>query len=184
MPEYCQKGAGTVRRSWRAPAGGRLFRSSRLAVVLAAALLLTAGCGSSAAGGGTAPARHGPEITIMTRSISGVGTVLVTEKGYALYMFAPDNHRTVTCTGACAGTWPPLMLPSGGTLAAGPGVNAALLGSDPDPAGGRVVTYDGWPLYTYTGDVAPAQATGQGIDLNGGEWYVLRPSGTPLIPQP
>ncbi len=104
--------------------------------------------------------------------------------GYALYVFAPDNHRAVTCTGACAGTWPPLMLASGSRPAAGAGVRLALLGSDPDPAGGRVVTYDGWPLYTYAGDVQPGQANGQDIDLNGGEWYVIRPSGRPLIPAP
>ena len=47
-----------------------------------------------------------------------------------------------------------------------------------------MVTYDGWPLYTYTGDIDPGQATGQDIDLNGGDWYVLRPSGLPLIPRP
>jgi hypothetical protein len=47
-----------------------------------------------------------------------------------------------------------------------------------------VVTYGGWPLCTYTGDAGPAQATGQAIDLNGGEWYVLRLSGTPLEPGP
>ena len=45
-----------------------------------------------------------------------------------------------------------------------------------------MVTYDGWPLYTYAGDVGPGQAAGQDIDLNGGEWYVIRPSGQPLIP--
>ena len=110
--------------------------------------------------------------------------MLVTGKGYVLYMFEPDRRRAVTCTGVCAGTWPPLMLPSGAALAAGPGVTSSLLGSDPAPGGGRVVTYGGWPLYTYTGDVQPAQATGQAIDLNGGEWYVLRPSGAPLDPGP
>jgi hypothetical protein len=25
---------------------------------------------------------------------------------------------------------------------------------------------------------------GQNVDLNGGEWYVIRPSGQPLIPAP
>jgi predicted lipoprotein with Yx(FWY)xxD motif len=99
-------------------------------------------------------------------------------------MFEPDNHRAVTCTGTCAGTWPPLMVPSGATLVAGPAVKASLLGSDPDPAGGRVATYDGWPLYTYSGDLGPGQATGQSIDLNGGVWYVLNPDGQPEIPEP
>ena len=51
-------------------------------------------------------------------------------------------------------------------------------------AGGRVVTYHGWPLYTYENDAQPGQATGQAIDNDGGQWYVLRPSGAPLIPAP
>jgi predicted lipoprotein with Yx(FWY)xxD motif len=152
-----------------------------------AAVLLLAACGSPAAAGPQSagkPPGHGPTVKIMARSLSAVGTVLVTGKGYALYMFGPDNRRSVTCTGVCAGTWPPVKLPAGGSLAGGPGVSASLLGSDSDPDGGRVVTYDGWPLYTYTGDIDPGQATGQDIDLNGGDWYVLRPSGQPLIPSP
>jgi predicted lipoprotein with Yx(FWY)xxD motif len=139
------------------------------------------GCASPAATGQpTSGGASGATVTITTRSPPEVGRVLVTGKGYALYMFVPDRRRTVTCTGVCAGTWPPLMLPSGATLAAGPGIKTALLGSDPAPGGGRVVTYNGWPLYTYTGDVEPGQA----IDLNGGPWYVLRPSGAPLEPGP
>ena len=157
-----------------------------LALMAAAVILVACGCGGSPssgpATGATAPG--GGTVTVMARSVPGVGTVLVDSQGYALYVFAPDDHRAITCTGTCLGTWPPLMLPSGVRLAAGPGVRSMLLGSDPDPAGGRVVTYDGWPLYTYAGDVAPGQATGQDIDLNDGEWYVIRPSGQPLIPAP
>ena len=157
-------------------------------MLAAVPLAVAAGCASPVAtgqptAGGTSGAK-GTEVTVTTRSLPGVGTVLVTGKGYALYMFEPDRRRAVTCTGVCAGTWPPLMLPAGAALAAGPGVKASLLGSDPAPGGGRVVTYGRWPLYTYTGDVEPGQATGQAIDLNGGEWYVLRPSGTPLEPGP
>jgi len=121
-------------------------------------------------------------VTVRARPVPHLGKVLVNSQGYVLYVFAPDGHRAVTCTAACLGSWPPLMLPSGGTLAAGAGVDSMLLGSDPDPEVGRVVTYNNWPLYTYAGDVAPGQASGQDIDLNGGEWYVIRPSGQPLIP--
>jgi predicted lipoprotein with Yx(FWY)xxD motif len=108
----------------------------------------------------------------------------VDSRGYALYMFEPDAQRQVTCTGLCAATWPPVKISAGGRLVAGSGVRADLLGSDPDPSGGRVVTYDGWPLYTYSGDVQPGEDTGQGIDLNGGDWYLMRPSGKPLTEGP
>lgn len=154
-----------------------------LPAIAFAALLLVSGCGGSGGSSAGAPAGQGPKVTVMARSVPGVGQVLVTSTGYTLYLFQPDDRQTVTCTEVCAGTWPPLMLPSGGMAVAGP-AKSSLLGSDPDPAGGRVVTYDGWPLYTYVGDIQPRQATGQGIDLNGGAWYVLRPSGAPLIPAP
>jgi len=143
--------------------------------------LSASACGRSAA----APAAKGGggTVTIDATSLPGVGTVLVSASGFALYMFALDDHRQVVCTELCAKTWPPVRLRSGADLVAGPGVKQALLGSDADPTGGRVVTYDGWPLYSYTGDVDQGQTTGQGIDLNGGYWYVMRPSGQPLEKQ-
>lgn len=121
-------------------------------------------------------AEHG-RITVQEASVSKLGTVLVTNKGFALYMFAPDAARHVTCTGDCATSWPPLLVRAGETVAAGPGVAAGQLGTAPNPGGGRVVTYHGWPLYTYLGDAASGQAAGQGANDDGGYWYVMRSSG-------
>ena len=116
-------------------------------------------------------------ITVDAATMGDLGTVLVTNKGFALYMFVPDAARRVTCTGDCATAWPPLLVHAGQTIAAGPGVRPGLLGSLPNPGGGRVVTYDGWPLYTYLGDATPGHAGGQRADDDGGFWYVMRPSG-------
>jgi predicted lipoprotein with Yx(FWY)xxD motif len=163
---------------------GAVHMAGKACIALAAAAgLLASGCGGSAA---TSSSGQGTRAKVMikVRAVHGLGKVLVTGKGYVLYMFEPDGRRAVTCTGACAGTWPPVKLPTGAAAGAEQGVESSLLGSDPDPAGGRVLTYNGWPLYTYSGDVEPGQATGQAIDLNGGEWYVIRPSGQPLIPSP
>ena len=121
-------------------------------------------------------AEHG-HLTVDAAPAGALGTVLATNKGYALYIFAPDAGRQVTCTGGCATGWPPLLGSAGETVAAGPGVRPGLLGTAPNPGGGRVVTYDGWPLYTYLGDTAPGRADGQGADDDGGYWYVMRTSG-------
>jgi predicted lipoprotein with Yx(FWY)xxD motif len=121
-------------------------------------------------------AEHG-RITVDAGPAGKLGTVLVTNKGFALYMFAPDAARRVTCTGGCATAWPPLLVHAGETIAAGPGVRPGLLGTAPNPSGGRVVTYRGWPLYAYLGDASPGRAAGQGADDDGGYWYVMRPSG-------
>jgi predicted lipoprotein with Yx(FWY)xxD motif len=85
--------------------------------------------------------------------------------------------RQVTCTGDCATAWPPLLLHAGQTIAAGPDVRPGLLRTAPNPGGGRVVTYHGWPLPTYLGDASPGHAAGHGANDDGGRWYVLRPSG-------
>jgi predicted lipoprotein with Yx(FWY)xxD motif len=121
-------------------------------------------------------AEHG-QIVVDEASMGSLGTVLVTNKGFALYMFAPDKARSVTCTGGCATAWPPLVVSAGETVTAGPGIQPGLLSTVPNPGGGRVVTYHGWPLYTYLGDANPGHAAGQGADDDGGYWYVMRPSG-------
>ena len=116
-------------------------------------------------------------VRISTRKLPKLGTVLVNSKGRTLYMFVPDKRKKVTCVGSCAAAWPPEKLPKGSKAVAVGKVKAALLGSDKDPAGGRVVAYNKWPLYTYVGDTAPGQARGQALNLNGGLWYVLSPAG-------
>jgi predicted lipoprotein with Yx(FWY)xxD motif/sugar lactone lactonase YvrE len=116
-------------------------------------------------------------IGLAVRTLPTVGAVLVNAEGHTLYTFAPDQHSKVTCVSACAAVWPPLKLASGATAAGPPQLKASLLGSDPDPEGGGVVTYAGWPLYTYAADGAAGQDNGQAIEANGGHWYVIAPSG-------
>jgi len=111
-----------------------------------------------------------------------LGKILVDGKGDVLYIFKPDNASTVSCTFGCATDWPPLAAVGGASPSSGDGVDAAQLGTLPNPAGGRVVTYHGWPLYRYAADSAPGQHRGQNAFLNGGEWYVMRPDGKPLVP--
>jgi predicted lipoprotein with Yx(FWY)xxD motif len=110
--------------------------------------------------------------------------VLVTGAGDVLYMFVPDRRARVTCTGTCAALWPPLDVPKGAANVTASGqVRPGLLGADADPATGqRVVTYGGWPLYTYQADFQAGYATGQGVDLDGGYWYLMSPTGSPIVP--
>jgi predicted lipoprotein with Yx(FWY)xxD motif len=129
---------------------------------------------ASAATTTTSPAAR--SIRLSVRTLPTVGAVLVNAEGHTLYTFVPDQHSKVTCVSSCAAVWPPLKLASGET-AAGPQLKASLLGSDPDPEGGSVVTYAGWPLYTYAADGSAGQDNGQGLEANGGLWYVIAPSG-------
>jgi predicted lipoprotein with Yx(FWY)xxD motif len=160
----------------------------RIAGTLVVLAVVTAGCGSSSSGGSSAPASSSTPssttsttssggVTIATKSVPGLGTVLVNAQGDTLYMFAPDKQTRVTCLGTCAAIWPPVHIASGAKATAAGQAKASLLGSDPDTLGGPVVTYAGWPLYTYSADSAPGLATGQGLDVNGGYWYTLTPAG-------
>jgi len=160
-----------------------------LGAVLGAVAVLAAGCGAGsgqgfhAKAGGVAGAQHALRaVTVKTAKVKGLGTILVNSKGFVLYVFAPDKHRRVTCKGGCAAVWPPLKV--SGKETAGGAARKSLLGADRNPAGGKVVTYAHWPLYTYVGDSKPGQASGQDINLNGGYWYVITPAGKVIKTKP
>jgi predicted lipoprotein with Yx(FWY)xxD motif len=154
-----------------------------LGVALVAVLgLVAAGCGggssASAPKSGVAGEQHtASTVAVKTRKIGGLGVVLVNPKGRTLYVFMKDQHRHVTCTGQCASFWPPLKWKSKTKPTAGGAAKTSLLGTDKNPSGGRVVTYNKWPLYTYSGDSGAGQAHGEAQNLNGGKWYVISPKG-------
>ncbi len=155
-------------------------RRTKVLLILAAVLLAVSGLLAYGYFRYVAVQRYTVEngrLTVAAQPVNGLGTVLVTNKGYALYMFPPDAAKRVTCTGDCARGWPPLILPDGASVVAGPGIRADLLGTVLAPNGKRVVTYRSWPLYTYLGDADPGHAAGQGKNDDGGDWYAIRPSG-------
>ncbi len=122
------------------------------------------------------------KLTVNATNLGSFGTVLVTDQGYALYTFPPDNQSGVTCYDRCAQAWPPVIVPKGAKLHAGAGVDAGKLAETTDRDGKQVASYDGWPLYTYLGDVTAGTATGQGQFLDGGYWYLIRPDGEIVKP--
>ena len=54
--------------------------------------------------------------------------------------------------------------------------SGSMLGTGKGADGSTQVTYNGHPLYTYSGDSAAGQANGQGI---GGVWFAVTATGTP-----
>jgi predicted lipoprotein with Yx(FWY)xxD motif len=153
----------------------------RPALVAGVAILLLAACGSSPSGstGSSGASKSTPTPTpkpspVKEASATVQGkseTIFTNDAGMTLYYYMPDKDSSVTCTGACAANWPPLMA---GSTTPGPLPGASgTWGSAPNPSGGSVVTYNGWPLYTFVKDTAPGQTNGQGI---GGAWFVATPS--------
>jgi len=133
-----------------------------------AVLVLTA-CGKSSNGpasGGSPTQRSSAgtaTLAVNTMKITGVGAVLVDSGGFTLYHLQGETTSTLKCTGSCLSTWPPLLDNSGATPTRGAGVTGTLSTFSP-PNGGTQVAYNGMPLYTFTGDSAPGQASGQGVE--------------------
>ncbi|MFN3741406.1 MAG: hypothetical protein ACK4VW_01895 [Anaerolineales bacterium] len=102
----------------------------------------------------------------------GLGLFLVDAQGRTLYLFLADTSTSSACVGTCAERWPPLL--TTGTPQAGEGVDATKLGTLLRPDGTTQVTYNGHPLYYFSGDTQPGDTNGQGI---GGRWYLVSPTG-------
>ncbi|WP_020658682.1 COG4315 family predicted lipoprotein [Amycolatopsis benzoatilytica] len=140
-------------------------RSLGLAAAVAALAAVTAACGGGSGGGTAAPP-----------SAPAGQTHLTDSKGNTLYLFAPDHDGQSVCTGSCARYWPPV--PAGTQLTgAAPG---GTIGTVSRADGSKQESFDGHPLYTYVGDHAAGQATGQGLNVNGGLWWMVSPSGTAI----
>lgn len=148
-----------------------------VAIAVTAACAVTAAVAVDTAAAKSAP-RPNPSVKIGTAKIAQIGTVLVNGAGHVLYMFAPDDRSKVTCNAGCQKIWPPVVAPRSGVAKARYGAKQSLIGSDKNPVDGkRIVTYDGWPLYTYALDKGRHQDNGQNIALNGGYWWTLTAAG-------
>jgi predicted lipoprotein with Yx(FWY)xxD motif len=161
----------------------RPSRAARTSIAIIAAGLVVlavavAGCGGGSSYGGTSSSTPAPSSGArgsVKLASTKLGKVLVDAQGRALYLFEADKGTMSACGGACASIWPPLT--TTGEPVAGPGLAASKLGTTKRSDGATEVTYNGHPLYTYAGDSAPGQTSGQGLDDFGAEWYTLSAGG-------
>ncbi|SRR5579875_162060 len=136
----------------------------------------------------SAPPPGVPPVVITARYVRPYGFILVNRQGHTLYAFTgdrpnPTQPSKVTCVGTCAAVFPPTFLPPGSRIVAASPLRLGLFGSEPDPSGGLVVTYNDWPLYTYLRDRVPGAVGAEGAHAFGGYWYVISPAGQLLKPR-
>ncbi len=158
---------------------GGLRRTDRAvpAAFVGLALALAA-CGGSGVTTLSSPPTTDPSLTL-TLQHSPAGPILATGGGNTLYDFVPDTPMHSACLNdGCVFQWPPLI--ESGPVRVGAGVDRSLVGTLRRPNGSTQLSYGGHPLYTYNLDVAPGLVMGQGIDQNGGLWYVLNGRGTQI----
>lgn len=157
-------------------------------VWFATSALLLAACGAeeqpdaaeeSPADDTTEEAEDEEELDIpptVTTADTDFGEVLVDpDEGYSLYLFENDEDGVSTCYDDCAETWPPFITPIA-PFSHEPEM-LELLGTHTRDEGSSQVTYNGWPLYHYSGDEEPGDTSGQGV---GGVWWLVDPDGEPI----
>jgi len=167
-------------RHWNSSAAG-IAALGLLGLVAAACSSGTAATGSDQHGSSSKPAAVGSAgpAAISTSTASGIeGKFLVGSHGRALYMFEADENGKSSCSGACAQSWPHDT--ATGAPAAGSGVKPALLGTVKRPDGTKQLTYNGHPLYYFSGDTGSSTAHGQGVKAFGSDWYVMSPGGSKI----
>ena len=155
--------------------------------VAAAAALLAAcgsssssGSGSAASSGGSSSAATAAPVKASTSAVglksetAGGNKVLTTAQGFTVYEFGIDTPTMSKCNATCLKFWPALTgMPSGAGL-------KGTFGTIKGTGGITQATYDGHPLYIFVDDKKPGVITGNGVNLDGGVWHALTPSGTKL----
>lgn len=152
---------------WASEVGLWRGRRVRRAVLLGAA--------ASALAMATAGAAGAP--TLQAATVSGHGGLLVNGSSRSLYLLSSEKGAKVHCTGTCLSSWPPLLVKDSVTsVSLGSGVKGRI----GFLARGTMkqVTFNSYPLYTYAGDTGPRQANGEGVEADGGTWYLVKADAT------
>jgi predicted lipoprotein with Yx(FWY)xxD motif len=99
---------------------------------------------------------------------SNLGWVMAKADGYVVYTYGKDSKGGApTCTGSCASVWAPVTgMPKAGPADTFPGSFGQVTGA----GGQKVITYDGYPLYTFVG-AKPLSTKGNDLD---GVWHVIK----------
>jgi len=121
-----------------------------------------------------APTPVAPASVIATQN-ARLGTILTNVQGRTLYYFLPERGGKIVCnSSACTTYWPPSLSAGGANPTGSAGVTGqlSLIARN---GGAQQITYNTWPLYTFTGDQAAGQTSGQGVVAFGGKWLVATP---------
>jgi|1186.fasta_scaffold332338_2 predicted lipoprotein with Yx(FWY)xxD motif len=146
-----------------------------LLVLAAASALTLSACGGGSSSTGvasdTGAAAAGQGLHVGTTSL---GKVLVDSKGMTLYVLSADSKNKSTCDAQCLSFWPPVAPTGAGKL-------AVAAGQTKTTAGSGIATVAGQPVYTFVQDQNPGDVNGEGVNLYGGIWYALTPSGKAIV---
>lgn len=166
----------------RVPVMGRTGAALGVALLAAVACSSASSTTSSVAAGSTsstAPASASAAAeTVITTHTGSAGEFLTDKAGRAVYLWEGDKKDKSNCSGGCTSVWPPVL--ATGTLTAAGAAHGSDLSTITRSGGSKQVTYDGHPLYYFSGDSAPGQTNGEGINGFGAKWWLVAPAGTAI----
>ncbi len=102
--------------------------------------------------------------------------ILANAKRHTFYVLSAEKGGKLHCKSACTPIWPPFLVKSSITsVSIGAGV-AGKVGFIKRSSTMKQVTYNGYPVYNFSGDNGPGQVNGQGIAADGGTWHLVNAS--------
>ncbi len=114
-------------------------------------------------------------VQLTAAGVGALNPVVVNGQGFTLYRFDKDTSSPSVshCDGACALTWPPVLIAPHGKVFV-QGVNPADVGVITRTDGTHQITIGGHPVYRFAKDLNPGDTNGQGV---GGTWFGIQPDG-------
>jgi predicted lipoprotein with Yx(FWY)xxD motif len=145
--------------------------------VLILALLTSAGAALSASLPAALAASRATGAKINLEKTKKFGKILDASNGWTIYAYSRDSRNKDVCqnNSVCNSVWPPVV--TKGKPVAGTGVKQSLLGTIKLKDGKLQVTYNGHPLYTYSGDGGPHMTFYVNFPQAGGRWPALNAAG-------
>jgi predicted lipoprotein with Yx(FWY)xxD motif len=111
-------------------------------------------------------------------SIPSYKGILEATNAHSLYVLSVEKGDVLVCTGGCLSVWIPVYVTSTTTsIAVGAGVKGTI-GFVKRTSSEYQVTFNSYPVYTYTGDTGPNQSTGENIPDAGGTWTLAAAGAT------
>jgi predicted lipoprotein with Yx(FWY)xxD motif len=107
-------------------------------------------------------------------SAGGYSGILVTSTHRSLYALTVESGVHIHCRAACLPFWPAFVVKSSVTaVTLGAGVKGKI-GFVKRSATTKQVTFNGFPVYMFSGDSGAGQVNGEAVQADGGTWYLVR----------
>jgi predicted lipoprotein with Yx(FWY)xxD motif len=149
----------------------------RWLAAIAAVVLVTV----LASGALAAPSSQSSSL-VQVATNSTLGRILVNAQGMTLYTLSTEAGGSVQCTGSCLQAWPPLVLAAGASTPTLPAGTPGTLGVITRQDVGQQVTYNGFPLYMYSGDSKAGDTNGEGVPQSPGTWHAAKVAAAAATP--